>query len=135
MIGDVNYKLRLPKTWKIHPVFHASLITPYKETVEHGPNFTRPAPDIIQGEEEWEVEDIIDSRLYGRSKQLQYYVKWKGYPESDNSWEPAGNLQKSKSKINQFHKKQPNTSCSIKSLGIDVKTLAASLREPLTEIV
>ena len=35
-----NSQLLLPKSWKIHPVFHNSLLTPYKETKEHGPNFT-----------------------------------------------------------------------------------------------
>ena len=33
------FRLRIPSQWKIHPVFHASLLTTYKETSEHGPNF------------------------------------------------------------------------------------------------
>jgi hypothetical protein len=39
-----------PKQWKIHNVFHADLITPYKETELHSPNFTRPPPDLVDGE-------------------------------------------------------------------------------------
>jgi hypothetical protein len=35
-----NSKLILPKTWCVHPVFHNSLLSPYKETTAHGPNFT-----------------------------------------------------------------------------------------------
>ena len=74
-------------------MFHASLLTPYKETEEHGPNFTRPPPDIIDNEEQYEVEAIRSHRYHGKRKQLQYLVKWKGYPESDNTWEPADHLQ------------------------------------------
>src|SRR6266403_639116 len=88
-ISPVAYRLELPPNWRIHDVFHASLLTPYHETAAHGPNFTRPPPDLIDGEEEYEVERIVAHRQFGRSKRLQYLIKWKGYPESDNTWEPA----------------------------------------------
>src|SRR6266478_4378715 len=88
-ISPVAYQLALPVNWRIHDVFHASLLNPYHETKEHGPNFTRPPPDLIKGEEEYEVERIVAHRMFGRSKSLQYLIKWRGYPESDNSWEPA----------------------------------------------
>ena len=55
----------LPEQWKIHPVFHVDLLTPYKETAFHGTNYTRPPPDLIDGEEEYEVEKILDSRVRG----------------------------------------------------------------------
>ena len=58
-VGSVSYKLKLPTQWKIHPVFHACLLTRYQENEVHGPNFTRPPPDLVEGEEEWEVEAII----------------------------------------------------------------------------
>src|SRR6266436_3343740 len=88
-ISPVAYRLALPANWRIHDVFHASLLNPYHETKEHGPNFTRPPPDLIEGEEEYEVEWIVAHRMFERSKSLQYLVKWRGYPKSDNSWEPA----------------------------------------------
>src|SRR6266446_2462921 len=88
-ISPVAYQLELPPNWRIHDVFHASLLTPYHETAVHGPNFARPPPDLIDREEEYEVEQIVAHRQHGRSKQLQYLIKWKGYPESDNTWEPA----------------------------------------------
>ncbi len=88
-ISPVAYRLELPPNWRIHNVFHASLLTPYHETTAHGPNFTRPPPDLIDGEEEYEVERIVAHRQFGRSKRLQYLIKWKGYPDSDNTWEPA----------------------------------------------
>ena len=59
------YELELPSQWKVHPVFHASLLTPYVETAAHGPNYTRPLPDLVEGEAEWEVEAILAHRYFG----------------------------------------------------------------------
>ena len=62
IISPVVYQLELPGHWAIHNIFHASLLTPYKETEEHGTNYVQPPPDIIEGEEEYEVERIMNSR-------------------------------------------------------------------------
>jgi hypothetical protein len=86
VMSAVNYHLELPTQWSIHPVFHIDLLTPYKETIMHGPNFTRPTPELIDGEEEYSVEKILDSRHFGRRRRLQYLVKWEGYPDAENMW-------------------------------------------------
>jgi hypothetical protein len=86
VLSPITYQLTLPGTWKIHDVFHVDLLTPYIETEFHGPNYTRPPPDLVQGTEEYEVEAILDSRRHGRGHKVQYLVKWKGYPNSDNEW-------------------------------------------------
>jgi Chromo (CHRromatin Organisation MOdifier) domain len=92
IVSPVAVRLELPPQWRIHPIFHISLLTPYTETPSHGPNFTRPPPDLIDGEEEYEVEQIRSHRTWGRSKIPQYLIKWAGYPESDNTWEDADQI-------------------------------------------
>ncbi len=71
-LSHVVYQLCILQQWKIHNVFHASLLTPYKEMEEHRPNYHKPPPDVIKGELEWEVEQIIGARHFGWSRQLQY---------------------------------------------------------------
>jgi hypothetical protein len=81
----VTYRLDLPLTWKLHNAFHVSLLTPYRETLEHGVNYPMPAPELIDREPEWEVKEILVSHHHGHSKKLQYLVKWVGYPKSSAS--------------------------------------------------
>jgi hypothetical protein len=83
-IGPVAYRLDLPPTMRIHNVFHVDLLLPYKETEAYGPVYTRPPPDLIDGEEEYEIESIRDMRK--QRHRTQYLVHWKGYPSSDDSW-------------------------------------------------
>jgi hypothetical protein len=99
--SPVTYKLTLPPSLsRIHNVFHSSQLKPYY--VDDGqyigrPRISRPPPEIIDGEEEWEVEQILDhrTRRIGRSTVVEYLVKWLGYPDSDNSWVPSGDVHAS----------------------------------------
>ena len=58
----------------------------------HGPNYNEPPPNLIDGEEEYEVEAILGSRHHGRGRKLQYLVKWKGYSEAENQWVDAKDI-------------------------------------------
>ena len=95
VISPVAYRLMLPDHMKIHPVFHVSLLRPFKSnTLFPGRSETRPKPQIIDDYEEYEVEAILDSRRVtkGKGKRarevMEYFVKWHGYPLYDASWEP-----------------------------------------------
>src|ERR1700744_212325 len=61
VMSPVNYQLELPIQWSIHPMFHTDLLTPYQETKIHRENYSCPAPDMIDDQEEYEVEQIINS--------------------------------------------------------------------------
>jgi transposase InsO family protein len=107
--SPTNSRLQLPPSWRIHPVFHNSLLTPYKETNEHGPNFTRPPPDIADGEtDHYEVETVLHSRPTPNRRGIQYLVKWLGYPDSENSWVSASGMKKAINLVRQFHRRHPN---------------------------
>jgi hypothetical protein len=107
VLSAVTYRLNLPPAWKIHNAFHAAVLHPYKETELHGPNFTEVPPDLIEGHEEWEVDDVLTSRHTGKRKTLQYLVRWKGFSEVHDSWEPKRNLDNASLKIKEFHDKNP----------------------------
>ena len=85
-ISPVTYRIKLPPSLRIRNVFHVDLLIPYRETKEHGANFPQPPPQLIDGEEEYEVEEIINDRHNKCTRKRQYLVKWLGYPASENSW-------------------------------------------------
>jgi hypothetical protein len=106
-ISHVVYQLQLPTIWKIHNVFHASYLSPYKETVEHGPNFLEPPPDLIEGQPEWEVEAIVGMCHFGPKKKKQYQVYWKGYSNAEDTWEPEENIHTPELMV-QYQRSQEN---------------------------
>jgi Chromo (CHRromatin Organisation MOdifier) domain len=108
VLSDVSYKLELPAPWKIHPVIHANLLTPYKETELHSANFIRPPPDLIKREEEYEVEKVLDAKRKGKGCKLHYLIQWHGFPMSDIMWEPADHMSHSTDAITNFYRQYPN---------------------------
>jgi Chromo (CHRromatin Organisation MOdifier) domain len=88
-VSPVVFQLALPPQWRVHNVFHALLLTPYKEMEEHGDNFVQPPPELIDGQEEYEVEQVVNSRRLGRARKLQYLLQWKGYSRAHDSWQDA----------------------------------------------
>ena len=85
-LGPVTYQLELPSTWKIHNVFHATLLKHYQETEVHEGNFPRPPPELLEGEEVYEVKNILKHQKRGQG--YQFFVQWKGYLISEATWEP-----------------------------------------------
>jgi len=94
--GSREYKLEILPRWKIHPVFHVSLLEPCRAS--NRPNREQPPrdPEAIEGDLEWEVERIVKSEIisYTRKvrrrhkpmKELRYLVKWRGCAEEANTW-------------------------------------------------
>ena len=90
---------------KIHPVFHVSLLERYSESEIPGRSQPPSPPVLIDNELEYEVEEILDSKLM--RNRLFYLVNWKGSPVSENSWEPASHLLNSSDLIREFHTRYP----------------------------
>ena len=124
-VSPVAYKIQLPMSWGIHDVFHASLLSPYHETASYGPNFSRSPPDLIDREEEYEVEHIVNQRHHGRSWKL-----WKGYPESNNTWEPANQVH-APDLIKLYHRHSPLRSIKGRSLWWKDQCPTGSISLPL----
>jgi transposase InsO family protein len=90
VVGKQAYTIRLPKMYgNIHPTFHVSLLEPWHGRPGEIP--ADPKPIVVDGEEEWEVEEVLTHRIYRGKK--QYLVKWKGFPSYENSWIDATEAQ------------------------------------------
>ena len=114
VMSPVSYRLELPHQWRIHPVFHIDLLTLYCETKMHGENYLRPLPELIDNEEEFEVEAVLDSHVFGRGRKLQYLVKWLGYPSSDNQWEDADKVHVDEL-VRAFQQQHPDKKTHLKA--------------------
>lgn len=90
VINPVAYKLDLPQSLKVHPVFHIALLREYKEDPHHLYR-APPLPEVIEGQLEYEVEQILDHKKEGHS--WVFKVRWKGYDPSSDTWEPESNLK------------------------------------------
>jgi len=106
-IGTSACKLDLSASMRIHNTFHISLLELYNDNKFPSPRSEPPPPIIIEGELEYELEEIIDSRLH--YNKLQYRAKWTGYsPEHDKTWYPADNFKNADLTKRNFHSHYPN---------------------------
>ncbi|MBW0591489.1 hypothetical protein O181_131204 [Austropuccinia psidii MF-1] len=108
-VSSHAYHLKLPSQWKsIHPVFHISLVEPVKTSAIPNWHQEPPPPIIIEEEEEWEVSQILDSKL--KRGKLWYLVEWKGFSQDPerSTWEPAKNLKNCPEPAKDFHSLYPD---------------------------
>jgi hypothetical protein len=106
-VGNLDYRLELPPIMNLHNVFHANQLTraTINETYEKLP---QPNPIEIDGDLEFEVEKILDSKHDWRySNGILYLVQWKGYIPGGDTWKGIKNLEHTKKAIVDFHKKHP----------------------------
>jgi hypothetical protein len=70
---------------------------------------------LVEGEEEYSMEKILDSQLFSRRWHLQYLVKWDGYPDSDNMWVDKDDIF-ADDKVQEFKQSNPNKRTHIRLL-------------------
>jgi len=89
IVNKVAYELKLPDHYKIHNVFHVSLLKEYKPDRNTTPP---PPPVLVDGDLEYEVEKVMAHRDKGRKKIREYLLRFKGYGPADDLWLPVANL-------------------------------------------
>lgn len=103
VVSPYAYEIELPPTMVNHPVFHVSLLEPAATDPIAGQVQAPPPPVVTQGEQEWEVEEILDAKVLRGTP--SYYVKWTGYHQP--SWEPASYHDETAA-VDVFHQQYPN---------------------------
>lgn len=110
-IGTSAFRLRLPASMKIHPVFHVSLLEEYHPNQLPSRDVEEPPePEVLEdGTMVYTVEKILDSKYSGQgaNRHLQYFVHWQGYPIADRSWIIASDIKANHPLVLDFHTRYP----------------------------
>ena len=112
-VGSLSFTLHLPDSMRaVHPVFHVSQLKPaIPNTI---PNRTQPPPPPVEidGELEFEISKILDSKVDRRCKtcKLLYLVRWSGYKGTDEetSWLLATELGNATELLDEYHSRYPD---------------------------
>jgi hypothetical protein len=108
-----SYKLELSIEMNIHSVFHISLLRKDFENSLSRQIISSSSLVLIDDEEEFDVENIIDSRLTERSinKRLQYKIRWVRH-SSDRKWYSIENFENAKEIVADYHQRYFDKSSS-----------------------
>ena len=99
---------------RLHTVFNVVKLTPALDNPIPGRGIPPPPlPEIIDGEEEWVVEKILDSKVNNRK--LRFLVKWKNFGIKHNSWEPWNNVH-APDLVADFYRKHPGAARHIRRI-------------------
>jgi hypothetical protein len=92
-------KLKLPESWKIHPVFNINLVERYKGI--------DPKEQVIEVEEDgevWVMESFIASGPSDSNhEQHVFLVKWKDFSMEENTWETYENVAEHDMRLLENH--------------------------------
>ena len=99
-IGEVAFKLRLPEEWRMHNVFHASLLKPFVP----GTRYKAPRPAYIDedGIPVWDLECVLKHKDPTNSGSRSYLVAWKNFGPEYASWLSEGALVDARELIQDY---------------------------------
>jgi hypothetical protein len=107
-VGLRVYHLELPPQKRIYLVFHVSLLERYWSPSDLLRRVEPPEVEDIDGEVNWVVREVADSRVMCQKKIVEYVVLWEGYQQEDASWEPWEHFRNSAKKaLISLHKRYP----------------------------
>jgi hypothetical protein len=107
-VSATAYRLSLPQTLRVHPVFHVSLLSPFRAATVEGQTQAPPPKVVVPVGEEWKVRRILNARWVG--DELQYLVRWQGRPAEEDNWESRDRLEEwegNVAKMEEFHLREP----------------------------
>ena len=110
--GTLSFTLCLPDLMRaVHLVFHISMLEPTLDNPFPDRYEPPPALVVIDGEPEYEISRIVDSKIDRRRRhKLLYKVFWLGYEgtEDESEWLPASELEHAAELISDFHAAYPD---------------------------
>jgi hypothetical protein len=100
-VGKLAYELKLPRSWRIHDVFHVGRLQAYRSDGSVQPP---PPMELLDGEAEYEVERVLQHKdvKCGKKIRTEYLVGWRGSSAEHNTWEPAGNLRNASALVQEY---------------------------------
>ena len=107
------FKLAISQRWKIHPIFHVSLLEPYRHANLPGREKPPRESEEIDRDLEWEVEGLVKSEIITyvrrrrRMQEIRCFVKWAGCSDDENTWEPPESLENAQELVEAFHRENP----------------------------
>jgi hypothetical protein len=107
VISSHAYRLELPNSIKIHDVLPVSRLRPVADpsVALPGQNPVPPPPIEVDGDIEYTVETVLDSRMNHRKKRFEYLVRWTGYDET--TWEPIDSVGETAA-VDEYHAAYPD---------------------------
>lgn len=96
-VGQVAYRLALPTTATIHPVFHVSML---RKALGQNQQ-PQPIPSILTADLEWQSNpEAVEGMRYNQKGTLEVLIKWQQLPSFENTWEEFDTLNE---QLPNFH--------------------------------
>ena len=111
VFGNRAFRVQLPEGSQQHPIFHVQLLEPYRVSREESQSERPPTPEPIDGEVNYVIPEIIESRRDNRKKEkpVEYFIIWEGYRDEEGTWETYDKLTGTEEEaLQEFRAKNPN---------------------------
>ena len=111
VVGKRAFRVQLPECSQTHPTFHVQLLERYQVCREERRRRRPPTPKPIDGEINYVVWEIVESRRDNRkkSKPVEYFELWEGYPDEEGACETYDKLKgTAEEALQEFRANNPN---------------------------